>query len=64
MHKKSFQSSIELVYPSNENEVKKFHHLTYFGKPSRKFKSVLTKGDNNMAFQTNNSLGKGIKTKN
>lgn len=54
---------MNLVYVFVENEVRKFHILTYISKPYVKFKSVLTKTDYNIGLKTNNSTGKHINNK-
>ena len=61
LKKKTHKKALSLIYPTNTKTKKNFKTLTYLGLASDRVSSVLKKENINIAFKTNNTIGKFLK---
>ena len=61
LRKKSYKKAINLVFPHNINSSNSFKLITFIGHPSKMIGKFLNKFNINVAYKTNNTLGKFIK---
>jgi len=61
LNKKITKNAISEVYPNQKINYNKTKTITYFRKPSEKIKTYLNKRSIDVAYKTNNSLGKWLK---
>ena len=65
LRNKSYKKAINLVFPHNNNSSNPFKIITFIGHSSKMIDKVFNKFNINVAYKTNNTLGKikNIKSK-